>query len=805
MFLIMSLVVVCVAYWISALLAECLFDSNAEKSLSCAIRTGFGFYFSVTYFAAAWQLVSIQNAWIIGFVLMLIFLYGKHGSEFPNVIGKRLRANFGEHLRHFLLIVLGANIFFAPLMISSKFGPFTEGGGDVSIYADLSSYLTTRQLTVYGNPGNLKNAIDNIRDLTHIISYDRHKLNELADNRYRNVDPVSINHPTAEAPLNRLLTLQTMGAYLYAPYGQYYFLSGATNYHIYYGVLAFLYATLLVSSWIFFRQFGSISASLAVVLVLCSHGLISVFYNMYSAQALSIVFSILILNALPHLSFRSIAGFRSYGVGTLYIASTYIHFLAVIFPVMLIALVTKYFQVPIEQKIVTSAVRSRSIYQRSSSFIGVSVFGALMILLLFGGSKVSFLLITDIIASTFSGEKNSFMGDSIQPLSWKWLSFLFGILSQQHYLPFAKELVLLNGTVILGTFTGVLAFVVGGIIMVKACKSDKSNTRHKGCVALYLVLLATVFLHILFTQTSLYTQAKGAQNTLVFVYVAMLMPLVMGSLVGAGNVDISKKTRLLQALLVAFCITLLIPRLAFGIRLSLSKDRAGILEPSYFIEAEKIRQIDPTPFVLFEPRKSADLYLGNQPFFGGNVIPTRHLVLQQLNMDTRPVSARIVLGSDLLRLNDIPNIWLLRVKKLHGVDTWISERLVDKETVEPLFFGSDYERNFGERDIGFGATTRATFSYMRNGAILLFLPSGSKGRLQVTLEPRSIQDYEALVKEVTQQLKLGELTAKMEMKKDEKRVQLTADVPAQTSPSLMPIPRFSGEFWVNLTFNGKDL
>jgi hypothetical protein len=211
------------------------------------------------------------------------------------------------------------------------------------------------------------------------------------------------------------------------------------------------------------------------------------------------------------------------------------------------------------------------------------------------------------------------------------------------------------------------------------------------------------------------------------------------------------------------------------------------------------------PFVLFEPRKSADLYLGNQPFFGAKAVATRHLVLQKLNMDTRPVSASVVLASDLIESDDMSHIWLLRVDNVKSKNTWVSEKLIDKKLPDILLSGSDYERNFGERDVDLAAEKKAMFSFMRNGSATLYLPAGSQGALMVTLEPRGEKDYGMMLKEIMRRLNMGEMGGHVDVETDGKFIRLKSAVIAENQPSLKLIARYSGEFWLNVKLNGKDL
>ena len=66
---------------------------------------------------------------------------------------------------------------------------------------------------------------------------------------------------------------------------------------------------------------------------------------------------------------------------------------------------------------------------------------------------------------------------------------------------------------------------------------------------------------------------------------------------------------------------LLVPRGLFAYQLAYQHERCGILESSFFSKVGDIKRKDNEAFVLFEPRKSADLYISIQPFFGMKMVP----------------------------------------------------------------------------------------------------------------------------------------------------------------------------------------
>ena len=64
----------------SAVLAEVIFTSETEKKLPTAVRIGFSYFLSLLYFYGAWVCMSIRQAWALGIILLIIYVYGKFGN-----------------------------------------------------------------------------------------------------------------------------------------------------------------------------------------------------------------------------------------------------------------------------------------------------------------------------------------------------------------------------------------------------------------------------------------------------------------------------------------------------------------------------------------------------------------------------------------------------------------------------------------------------------------------------------------------------------------------------------------------------
>jgi hypothetical protein len=136
---------------------------------------------------------------------------------------------------------------------------------------------------------------------------------------------------------------------------------------------------------------------------------------------------------------------------------------------------------------------------------------------------------------------------------------------------------------------------------------------------------------------------------------------------------------------------------------------------------------------------------------------------------------------------------------------WTSERLIDLADARVLLFAHDYEQDFGERDVNQGAVEAQTFSYLRHGAAMLYLPSGVGGDLQIILEPRDANGYEEMVSEIQTRLNTEEIDQGLAISQDGKQVMLTASITAIDEPRLIRIARYSGEFWLSVVLDGEQL
>jgi hypothetical protein len=809
MFLLQCLAVVTAVFWVCAAAAQLFLRSACERGMEAGVRVGFGFVITLAYFTAAWQVASIAQAWAIGIVLAALYAWGRFGRAGFAQPMAALRALWSGYRRAFVAFLGGSLLFFGPLVSVWTFGPFTEGGGDVSIYADTTKYLMDRGLTEFGLPSrSLDDLGANLRELAKQGGGERTGWEK---------DPL-MNPPSPEYPAFRIVLTRTMSPFLYAQYATYSFLAGATNYHVYYGIQAFVYAALLVAVWAFFARYGKRAAIVGVALAAASHGLISIFYNTYSAHGVALFTSALVIAALAHVRIPSWAALRTYGMVILVIWVTYVHYLSVILPMAMVALVA----VP---KGADEAGPKERLHW--PAWVGIGVFSAACASLAWAGmlKSVQIALVLTRTAMTESqphADSLVYMGLPIHAFSTHWLAFVTGMASQQHFMPFAKEYPGMAAIVTVGVIAALVCFVVGAVAMARWVLARRGAWRpiaHDAGV--YAAALAAVVVHLVLVRTSLYTQAKGAQNILVLVFVLLLLPLALAWRDAQGGVAARLLRRTDAVAFATFFAACVVMQSMFGYRLALGLDRSAILEPSFFEEARKIRAQDPQALVLFEPRKSADLYTSNQAFFGLRSVPTRELILQKSRRtEAGNFDVTVANAIEFIEPKDLPHFWTLRshsrlrwpilmriadkIPQHPLVYTWKAERLADTRVPALILAGDTFERPYGELRLGATPTGAiATFHFMRNAIAALFVPAGSAPRVEVELQPRE-GAYAELEADVRKRFEAGQFGNDASMAGDGKVVRLTYRIAATDAPSLRTVARTKGEVFVNVKVDGKD-
>ena len=782
-FLLQCLWIVLVAYACGAVVSGVLMRSGEERALPAAPRALFGLLIAITWFAAAWQFLPIGQAWALGAALLALLAWRR-------VRIAELRASLGEHARGCAVIVAGAFLFFAPLIAANQYGPFTESGGDITIYSDGSQLMVEKGLTSFGQPPRLESAGSNLRAL--LGATDRLEWSAQLRERLMEEFRARINPPAAEFAARRLVADLFFSSIYYAPYAQFQPFLGALNYPAFFGVEAFFYSALLLCLWHFFRPFGRAPAAIALALAAASHALVSVYYNAYSMQAICLAIAAAFVLAATRVALASRAGLRVYGFGTLIAWLCYTHFMSILAPLVLVA---AFISRPSWRPATPAAPEEPSTARPQHLAHGIALAIALvaMAALLLGGSAKAVDFASKLVTNFTLGVKSAFLGDRIAVLSWEWAGFLFGIVSQQHVPPFVREAPMIAPACVAGAVAGFAAVVLGFASMVRwAARSPAGPMPRPVALALYGALLVTVAAHIYLAQGSLYTQAKGAQNVLPCLYAALVFPLAL-SWGGQGRLRWA-----LAAALCALAAALLVPRLLYGYNLGHEKDRAAVLDRSYFDEAARIRAADPQALVLFEPRKSADLYLGIQPFSGARMVPTRHLGLQRLIVEGRNLRAARTSVAELLRPEDVPHLWWLSQPK--GSGTWRAQPLLEAGAPRFLVAGDDYEIAYGPRALGPLAGGTGIFSYVRNADLLLAVPAGRAVAVELRIEARDGSSRDRLMERLERDRAPGAAFSR-----DGDLAVIRQDLAAAPEARVVRLAGALAEYWVNARLDGVEV
>jgi hypothetical protein len=366
--------------------------------------------------------------------------------------------------------------------------------------------------------------------------------------------------------------------------------------------------------------------------------------------------------------------------------------------------------------------------------------------------EIAKVLLAAALASGPPGAINPYMGESVPMFGAKWLGFAFGIVSQQHVWPLAYELGVVDLAMRAAIAAGIACIALGLAATVAAARAGALRDARRD-VALYALSIVAVAAHLYLARTSLYNQAKGAQNVLLLVYVVMVLPVAFAARIPGVL------RRVLVAIVIAFAALLLVPRASFLLRFAGGFDRTSILEPSFFEEARRVRAADPQALVLVEPRVSSDLYAANQPFFdGGRMLPTRNIVLKMSDPVAGPYGRTATLP-EFIGTSELPHLWLIRPvrepkwKWLTGLPmvsrflprppyetTWKAERLADAGHATAILSGDHFER-VSER-------TRATaappgFATFRNAMVSVFVPANTAATVEVEGRPAAAVEHGA--------------------------------------------------------------
>ena len=825
MFLIHTLFVFIVIYIVSALLAETIFTSKIEQKLPTGVLIGLGYFLSLFYFVSAWLILSIRQAWILGLLLLGFYIYGKISKGLLILEWNRLKNLLGKHARVLGVFLLAANLFFIPLHFGGHYGPFSEGGGDISVYSDAAKRLTDFNLNAVGldETSSIKTRLQGIKEL----------INKDYSDWYKAQGSDFINPPKANYQTNKLVfNFQIYKLFQYTPCAQFAFLSSETNHPIFFALLAFLYSLILISSWGFFRSYGRIPAIISVLIMAGSNGLVSGFYNMYLLQVLSITFLALTLTAVPFIRLFSVAGLRVYGFGSTFIFMCYAHFIAIILPLLILASINLFYKESVEPGTPNPDNKTRLI-SNLFYYSPLIIFFPIGLLQIYVGYKGAVDLITNLIIGFQSNTTSSFLGKSVLAFSDQWSTFMFGFASQQHFLPLMTEYDAMNLLFKLGAYLGFLLLATSFLLVI-CCKLRPASSQEKDReilhhIGIWVALIATISIYSVVSQTNLYTQAKGAQYLLICLYFVMLLPLAIlyksfGTIKLQNPFSANEKSKsvfvastFFVLILFVFSAFLWVPRLVYAYRIGHHKDRSTVVESSFFSEAKRIKAEDKNAFVIFEPRTSADVYFPYQSFAGYKLIPTRYLALSYFDLGNSAVTGHNVLKipSDFVKPEDITHLWsLTAVKKNDHQYKWKAKRIFRDKSPYIYFTGYDYQRNLISRPRSNLAILQdntkdwGMFTRIRNGSAMIYLPPGGPYNLEIKLLTRhedNFEELEIMSKGISKRTKAGKFPSIKNISTDGYIITINFNFEASPSPRLSLVSKYDEEYWFNARLNGKEM
>ena len=803
----------------AAVLAEVVFTSETERKLPTAVRIGFSYFLSLLYFYGAWVCMSIRQAWALGIILLIIYSYGKFGNIFKAFDRAQFKQLLNKHVKLLGVFLILANIFFLPLHWNQQYGPFTEGGGDITAYSDVAKRLDDFNLSAAGfeEGASLKKRIEHIK----------HMLSQTYTDDYQALPPEFTNPPNVDYQTNVYafsFRLHLFGT----PFAQFHFLSGDTNYPTYFAVSAFLYACLIASVFGFFRSFGWVPAIIGVLLFTGSHSYVSSIYNHYLMQVMSILILVLFIGAVRHVKLFSITGLKTY-ITCISICwfSNYVHFIPILLPLMTVASLYWFYPKTLPDQ---KENKDKKSWQRRASICcgwGVLVFFALITHATALKNALQFIDL--MISIQTMSDSNSYTYIILPVFAEQWWTQIFGFLSIQHFYPFVLEDKIVQGVIALGLAFGFIVLAAGLTLVIlskfKPCPilPAESNKTDWHTIAIYTALILTVILYTPFTQGGAYFQMKGFHYLLPCIYFIMLLPLVIyfrsdnNFLLFFRN---GKKSdwKFITAWcyifpLIYFVLTLLIPRAVSLKRLGNQEDSAVIMHPSYFSEAKRVISEDDKAFVLFEPRKSSDIVFGNQPFSGYRLVSTQHLYIQRYDKSDHSSKGKYTdaLPSEFIEPEDLSHLWSLTSKDKIN---WQAERLVFRKSPNLYFTGHAYQKNVGLKyrqnnfNSNFDPNDQGLFSYFRSGTASIYLPPGGPYHLEVkvvhkdeTNKTKSDQMAEA----IAEKAKAGKFPSLTSMKQDGPIVTMKYLFEKRNTPRFSLVSRYDGEFWFSARLDGKDI
>ncbi|MBK7056544.1 MAG: hypothetical protein IPH52_16155 [Leptospiraceae bacterium] len=279
-------------YWISYIISLFVTSSFDYRHLKLPLRITLGFiYFSFSN-AIFFKIFSIQVSVILSIFLLLGISFIKNKNFLTEffLVFKKTRKSSALYFSLYLFLL---NVFILPMHISKHYTAFTEKGGDISIYSDISKFLVDHKEPAFGLQ-------DGIADLKLYFVKGSSDGDNYTD--YRDIQ--LLDPPSAEYAAYRVIAIKWYTSSQVVLNAEWFFLSENLSLS-FYVVLAFIYASIIALFFAYTLDMGIINILLYTLLLILSPSLISIFYNLYLMHVFSLLCIILSFSLILKGKFKS--------------------------------------------------------------------------------------------------------------------------------------------------------------------------------------------------------------------------------------------------------------------------------------------------------------------------------------------------------------------------------------------------------------------------------------------------------------------------------------------------------------------
>jgi hypothetical protein len=651
-----------------------IFQSNKNYNEQ-DIDISHGFVLYSLYFVIVFKFLDLNKILFIFSLLMALLIVNRY-----KVFCKYLRDNKKALLYLFYTYFGLLNIFLLPIVFSGAFGPLTEGSGDITIYSNTVELFYKYDLPAFGYQEFAKkiNEIIPILDLPKTIKWLEYPLNLS-----------NCNYPNPLADSENLLVLTHFPTGWFSPVAQWYVFFHDSH-SVFFALLGFLYASTV---YVFYKTICSITEKRfiqisSMLILISSHSLVSTYYNGYLPHTISVF----LLSFLLRLYFRINDEFRFF-----YVFWTISYSILTYFPFSPIIIMIS---IPLLYKAIKK--EPISFFKYKLDWLNLLV-GLIVFIIVF--LEVVTQLVPSILKMLNNVDGHSslhllYLSTPIELFTIKFFSYLLGILSLQHFQPYVVE----SKSVLVYIYISIITFVF--IIMIVLINYKKSYIQNNKLFFLFVTFTIVTYIYI--GKNTEYTQAKGIQYILLLLHLIFLF--FIAKVMQQRNAQL---LTLLKFLLIIFILSIFLVRVEYAVKIIKMKDRVTILNSNDIqILLKNIQRKSDNPIVLFEPRKSSDIYLIPKIFYDFSIryIPTKDLSLSKMNNCERGVNRnadRDLIASDFFDQQLTEDFFYMYYNKKYS-----KFEIKNFYDTEVIFTAHYYEKDY-KMEVVNGRNMNVT--YIRNG------------------------------------------------------------------------------------------